>query len=469
VGPFYLTITFISRDNSVPQKTLEGEYMKWISTGLLLATVANVNAATIAVIDSGLDYKHPMITPNLWINPNEVADRRDNDNNGYQDDVNGWNFAEQNGDIIDYKYLGTFSSDCKKYFDVQGKVFLKRATESEIAWMKAKVKEPAFIKEMGKFGNFVHGTHVSGITIRGSKNKVMGIKLLPTEVKPFFEGLSLQKGTNIDRWGLLQKGFDMLAAQQMNLLSDIARFVHSHKADIANGSFGTGFEQAKAITDRAFSLLFFRKPKADESNKAAGMFMNALISAGKSFVNQAPNTLFVFAAGNDGMSNDKFGSSPANIRADNVITVAATYKNEFIAPFSNYGTKMVDVAAPGMLIRSAIPGNDYLEVSGTSQAAPYVANVAAKIKAANPKLTPAEVKKILIGTVDAKGFLKDKVSAGGIVNTERAVVAAQISLSSGVNAGIARSMVQVKDMETAGFSDVNPKALTPVPLSPMFQ
>src|SRR5690606_22280955 len=140
--------------------------MKWISSCLLMGLALNVNAATIAVIDSGLDYKHEMITPNLWTNANETFDRRDNDGNGYQDDVHGWNFAEQNGQIIDYKYLGTFSADTKKYFDIQGKYFLGQATESEMAWMKEKQKDTKFLKEMGKFGNFIHGTHVAGISIR---------------------------------------------------------------------------------------------------------------------------------------------------------------------------------------------------------------------------------------------------------------------------------------------------------------
>lgn len=442
--------------------------MKWISTTLLLGLMAQANAATIAVIDSGLDYKHEMIVPNLWTNAGEVEDRRDNDGNGYQDDVHGWNFAEQNGNIIDYKYLGTFSPDCKKYFDIQGKYFLGKATESEIAWMKAKVQEADFIKEMGKFGNFVHGTHVAGITIRDSKNEAMGIKLIPTEVKPFFAGLSAMKSSNIDRWALLQKAFDALASQQMSLLTDIARFVKYHKADIANGSFGTGFKQAKMITDTAYKVVFFKKPDAVDSDRAAKMFISALINAGKNFVAAAPDTLFVFAAGNDGMSNDDYGTSPANIKADNVITVGATYKNQFFAPFSNFGTKMVDIAAPGMLIHSAIPGNDYLEVSGTSQASPYVANVAAKIKEANPNLKPAEIKKILIGTVDSKSFLKDKVSTGGIVNSDRAVVAAEMSKTLGVTVGIMRSKLQVRDAETEALLPVN-KNITPVPLSPMFK
>ncbi len=446
--------------------------MKLASALVLLSATLSSQAATIAVIDSGLDYKHEMIAPNLWTNNNEVEDNRDNDGNGYQDDVHGWNFAEQNGKIIDYKYIGTFSPDCKKYFDIQGKIFLKLATEAEIAWLKEKVQDKAFLKEMGKFGNFVHGTHVAGITIRDSKNVAMGVKLIPTETGLIFRGLTSKANRQglraADRWSILATAFNALATQQMNMLADISRFVDYHKADVANGSFGTGFNQAKMITDNAFKVVFFRKPTEEESNKAAKMFIEAMVSEGQRMVAAAPNTLFVYAAGNDGMNNDEFGTSPANIKADNVITVGATYKNEFFAPFSNYG-QLVDVAAPGMLINSAIPGNDYLEVSGTSQAAPYVANIAAKIKDANPALRPVDVKSIIIGTVDKKGFLTEKVKTGGIVNLERAVVAAQMSKSMTVVEAISRSKSQVKAPGSEGERAENFAKIQPIPFSPMFK
>lgn len=444
--------------------------MKWISSLMLLASFASANAATIAVIDSGLDYKHEMITPNLWTNPNETFDRRDNDGNGYQDDVHGWNFAEQNGEIIDYKYLGTFSPNCTKFFDIQGKRFLGQATEAEITWMKEMVKDKKFIAEMGKFGNFVHGTHVAGIAIEGSQSEAMGIKLIPTEIKPFFERLNKSSKTNVDRWELLGQAFDALAGQQMAMLTDIARLAAFHKAEVANGSFGTGFNQIKMITDNAYKILFFKKPSAEDSNKAAGMFISALVKHGQNFVGAAPDTLFVFAAGNDGLSNDIYGTSPANIRADNVITVGATYKNEFFAPFSNFGTKHVDIAAPGMLVHSAIPGEEnYLKVSGTSQASPYVANVAAQIKKANPALKPIDIKAILMGTVDMKSFLKEKVSTGGIVNLNRAVVAAELTRTMTVKEAISRSRSQVKDAPTASSSAVNAKSVTPIDLTPTFR
>ena len=141
-------------------------------------------------------------------------------------------------------------------------------------------------------------------------------------------------------------------------------------------------------------------------------------------------------------------TSPTNIEADNVISVGATYKYDFIAPFSNYGIMTVDVAAPGMLINSAIPGGEYLPVSGTSQAAPYVANIAAQIKDINPDLSPKEIKTILMGTVDHKSFLVDKIKSKGIVNLARATFAAKMTLSAGVSNAIEIANNFIIDVKT---------------------
>ena len=71
---------------------------------------AAAQAAPIAIIDSGVDIKHSSLSGKVWINPGEIPDDGiDNDNNGYVDDVYGWNFAESNNQVIDYTYLGTFS------------------------------------------------------------------------------------------------------------------------------------------------------------------------------------------------------------------------------------------------------------------------------------------------------------------------------------------------------------------------
>jgi cell wall-associated protease len=435
------------------------------------------NAATIAVIDSGVDVEHRDFLDKIWINPSEIADNnRDEDANGYQDDVYGWNFAENNNLVIDRKYLGTFSQDPYKFFEIQGKMFMNTATQEEIDWVNSKRQDPDFLKEMGKFGNFVHGTHVAGITQENNLDaKILSVKLIPTEV-----GIGKDRNLQVDpsmmfaqdgvRMKLLKRALGALASQQMTMLEEIAHYVGEHKADVANGSFGTGYRQAKMITDNLFKVFFFRAPKPEESDLVAKFFLNTLIEEGKKMAAAAPNTLFVFAAGNDGSNNDVYPTSPTNIQADNVISVAATYERDFIAPFSNYGTKMVDVAAPGMLIYSQIPGDEYLKVSGTSQAAPFVANIAAQLKDINPNLSPLEMKKIIMGTVDKKDYLKEKVKTQGIVNTQRATTAAKLSLTNDLDTAINMSMNTVQDVpSTKNMGMVNKNAIIPMALPSMFK
>ena len=72
----------------------------------------------IALIDSGIDYEHPDLKNKIWINPNEDLNGngkydlfdinfRDDDNNGYRDDIRGWNFNENNNNPIDYEGHGS--------------------------------------------------------------------------------------------------------------------------------------------------------------------------------------------------------------------------------------------------------------------------------------------------------------------------------------------------------------------------
>ncbi|MCB0742584.1 MAG: S8 family serine peptidase, partial [Ignavibacteriae bacterium] len=52
----------------------------------------------VAVIDTGVDYTHEDLAPNLWRNINEIAENGiDDDNNGYVDDIRGWDFGGLSG------------------------------------------------------------------------------------------------------------------------------------------------------------------------------------------------------------------------------------------------------------------------------------------------------------------------------------------------------------------------------------
>lgn len=55
----------------------------------------------IAVIDTGTDITHPDLRNNLWTNPDETENGRDDDGNGYVDDVNGWDFYNDDNTVYD--------------------------------------------------------------------------------------------------------------------------------------------------------------------------------------------------------------------------------------------------------------------------------------------------------------------------------------------------------------------------------
>ncbi len=104
-------------------------------------------------------------------------------------------------------------------------------------------------------------------------------------------------------------------------------------------------------------------------------------------------TTVVAAAGNNAV--DVSGFSPAS--CNNVIAVGAVRQNGKRAGLSNYGAG-IDVSAPGVSIVSTWnggplgPGADaYASASGTSQAAPHVAGLAALIASGFPSLTPAQI------------------------------------------------------------------------------
>jgi len=62
----------------------------------------------VAVVDTGIDFFHPDVRENVWINANEIpGNGLDDDNNGYIDDVHGYDFVSDDGDPFDDQSHGT--------------------------------------------------------------------------------------------------------------------------------------------------------------------------------------------------------------------------------------------------------------------------------------------------------------------------------------------------------------------------
>ena len=123
--------------------------------------------------------------------------------------------------------------------------------------------------------------------------------------------------------------------------------------------------------------------------------------------------LFVAAAGN---SNSNNRSYPAGFDLDNIISVAATDRNDAKASFSNYGSDWVDLGAPGVDILSTLPGEGYGFGSGTSMAAPHVSGVAALAWSLDPQATYQTVRDAIFEGVDSVASMAGVTVKGGRLN-----------------------------------------------------
>lgn len=82
------------QDDSLPGISLEKAYDQILKN-------KKGKPVTVAIIDMPIDINHEDLKDNIWINTDEIADNNlDDDNNGYIDDINGWNFiGNKQGDI----------------------------------------------------------------------------------------------------------------------------------------------------------------------------------------------------------------------------------------------------------------------------------------------------------------------------------------------------------------------------------
>jgi subtilisin family serine protease len=264
--------------------------------------------------------------------------------------------------------------ELKGFSDLQLSIDSPEATalKQKLAGMSA-AQVPAFIEQLEFFAIFSHGTHVAGIASRGNP----AIRLAVGRITFDWHNIPLAPSEELSR----------------RTAADYGAYVdwfRSNGVRVVNMSWGGGPQDDEAALEKNG----MGKDAADRKAIAKKLFAierDGLFKA----IQSAPDILFICAAGNAD-SNSGFNEMiPSSFKLPNVLAVGAVDQAGDEASFTSYGeTVLVD--ANGYQVESVLPGGAKVRFSGTSMASPNVVNLAAKLIARDPKLTPEQTIHLIV-------------------------------------------------------------------------
>lgn len=423
----------------------------------LLAGMRPRRTVVVAVIDGGVDTAHVGLKANLWRNPRETANGRDDDANGYVDDRFGWNFiGGRDGRSVKEDALEVTRLYVRCSASSNGPAEPDSTTCSQVRaeYEKASTEtrqQLAQVRQIETVSNRVNATlrramntdsltraKVEAFTPTAEEAvqaKALWLRLDDAGITPAVLAEAKQALESRVNFGL-NPNFDPRAIVgddyanvneraygNADVMGPDAKH-GSHVAGIIGGVRGTP-NGVDGIATNVRLMTIRTVPDGDERDKDVANAIRYAVDNGAHIINMSfgkgfspekaavdeavryadsKGVLMVHAAGNDGADLGVTPSYPTPTYLDggrptNWIEVgASSWKglDSLAAPFSNYGDVEVDVFAPGVDIWSAVPGGGFEKQDGTSMAAPVVSGLAAMLMSYFPDLTATQVKQIIL-------------------------------------------------------------------------
>ncbi|WP_445665349.1 S8 family serine peptidase [Fodinibius sp. AD559] len=331
----------------------------------------------VAVVDGGVDYTHPELNENLWVNQNEVPPtvfaQADKNGDGEVTASNVQTYLEQNG--ADYNGDGSITledalhtdSDFTDNIDNDNNEFIDDLFGWDF-WESGSTDQNITQDNNPIHDATDHGTHVTGIAAAETDN---GEGVAGAAYNATYMPVKAGGAPNFD---------DVIGFGYEGIL-----YAANNGADIINCSWSGG-----------------------SASQAEEDIINLATQMG---------SLIIAAAGNEANRT----AYPA--RYDKSLAVGSVEPNDNRSSYSNFGYNL-DVLATGTDILSTSFNNDYISKKGTSMSAPVVSGLAVLVKDLNPNWGPERIGMQIRGSAnyidDSNPDLEHQLGHGSI-NAYRAL------------------------------------------------
>jgi subtilisin family serine protease len=336
----------------------------WEARDVTLTAKDKLTPVLVAIWDSGIDVS--IFGENVFTDPHPTVSGN-----------HGLAFLDDGGVSHDWTYpltpaqekeYPTFRDEIKAQQDMESGI---DSPEAKALQQKMRTYTPEQMHERAELhkvlGFYLHGTHVAGIASRGNP----AVRLVVARFDDQLPDLPFQP---TPEWA------HRMAADFMQM-SDYFR---TRNVRVVNLSWGDDPQEIESWLSKTGG-----PSDPAELKKRAAEIYAIWHDAVETAMKGAPNTLFVCAAGNSDSDASFLQDVPAGLKLPNLIAVGAVNQAGDETSFTSYGPTVV-VDADGYEVDSYVPGGARAKLSGTSMASPNVTNLAAKLFALDPTLTPEQ-------------------------------------------------------------------------------
>jgi len=336
----------------------------WAAREVTLGASDKATPVLVAIWDSGIDVS--LFPGQLYTDPHPTASG-----------THGLAFDDSGAPVTTWLYPLTpeqekaypgFRDQIKGFLDLQNGI---DSPEADALQKKFKTLSADQLHELFErekvLGFYVHGTHCAGIAVRGNA----AARLV---VARFNDQLPDLPFPPTEEWARRM-------AADFQQMSD---YFKTRNVRVVNMSWGDDVPEIETWLSKQGG----GADPAERKKRAAEIFA-IWREAIETAIKNAPNTLFIAAAGNSDSNAGFGGDVPASLHLPNLIAVGAVNQAGDETSFTSYGDTVV-VDADGYNVESYVPGGARVKLSGTSMATPNVVNLAAKLFALDPSLTPEQ-------------------------------------------------------------------------------